>query len=104
MISDDLGQRLHDWATRGEQLSPEDGAQLQEWYAQHDSKEMARLMAAPPPRDLSELQAQVQRAAAQLVAAAYPGVDRPKCPTRQEISVLEKGICVTGEPLVSAAA
>lgn len=43
MIADELGQRLHDRATRGERLSDSESAQLHEWYSHHDRQEQALL-------------------------------------------------------------
>lgn len=92
MIPDDLGQRLHDRATRGEQLSADDRGQLQEWYAQNDREEMVRLASTPAPRDLAQLQAQVQRAAGQLVAQAHriQELTAENAELRHAISTLEK--------------
>ncbi len=39
MIPNDVGQTLHDQATRGESLTSEDRARLTEWYAQLDEEE-----------------------------------------------------------------
>ncbi len=43
MVSDNVGQRLHDRATRGESLSSEEQAQLNEWYAEQDRAEAKML-------------------------------------------------------------
>ncbi|PKO20844.1 MAG: hypothetical protein CVU38_17935 [Chloroflexi bacterium HGW-Chloroflexi-1] len=43
MRSDDLGLQLHDRVTRGEQLSAEDQARLEAWYAAQDRAEMEQL-------------------------------------------------------------
>ena len=48
MNSDDLGQDLHDRATRGEQLSPENQMQLEAWYAAQDRAEMETLSGTMP--------------------------------------------------------
>ena len=68
MIADDLGQRLHDLATRGASLSAEEQAQLAEWYAQQDADETALLDRAPATSDLDTLRAQVAVTVAQLQA------------------------------------
>ncbi len=39
MIPDEIGQRLHDRATRGESLSAEERAILDSWYARQDTEE-----------------------------------------------------------------
>ena len=51
MIPDEIGQKLHDRATRGETLTAEEQEQLRHWYAHHDQEEMAQLQrrARPEP-------------------------------------------------------
>ena len=39
MISDKLGQELHDRSTRGKQITNEEQAQLESWYEYHDNLE-----------------------------------------------------------------
>ncbi len=39
MITDELGQQLHDKATRGVTLTPPEQVQLAEWYRQQDDAE-----------------------------------------------------------------
>lgn len=39
MDPNDVGERLHDRATRGVELTAEEQAQLNEWYAQRDRLE-----------------------------------------------------------------
>jgi hypothetical protein len=101
-IPDDLGQQLHDRATRGEPLGAEEQAQLQEWYARHDQEEMTRLAAAPLPRDLVELQALVQQATAQLVTQAQriQALTAENAQLRREIAVLQKQLLskLTAQP------
>jgi hypothetical protein len=60
------GQQLHDRATRGEALSDEERAQLQEWYAQLDREESATLNKNVRPASIAALQAQIETALAQL--------------------------------------
>ncbi len=43
MISDNIAQRLHDRATRGESLSADERAVLDAWYAQQDAEERQQL-------------------------------------------------------------
>jgi len=43
MIPDERGQQLHDRATRGQALSPDERAQLDDWYAAQDRMEAAEL-------------------------------------------------------------
>jgi hypothetical protein len=59
-------EQLHDRATRGETLSTEESARLQEWYARLDREEMAALDKAFPPANLAEAHTQIETALAQL--------------------------------------
>jgi hypothetical protein len=68
MTPDDVGRCLHDKATRGVGLSAEEQAQLADWYSQQDAAESAALAGAAPAGALAELRAQVDSAAADLVA------------------------------------
>lgn len=45
-MSDDLGAQLHDRATRGEALSPEEQKQLERWYEAQDRAEEEALASA----------------------------------------------------------
>jgi hypothetical protein len=67
MIPDDVGQQLHDKATRGGVLTPEERTLLEAWYARHDVEEAQLLARAEPSRDLDELRSQVAAGAARLV-------------------------------------
>ena len=66
---DELARQLHDRATRGELLSAEERALLDQWYARQDREESAALAATVPPASAAALQAQVDAALAQLVTA-----------------------------------
>jgi len=61
MVSDELGKQLHDRATRGQDLSPEEQAQLVAWYAAQDRAEMADL-GLPAAEHTESLQAQINAA------------------------------------------
>jgi len=43
MVSDEIGKQLHNRATRGEVLSAEEQAHLEEWYATQDRAEADQL-------------------------------------------------------------
>ena len=45
MITDELGQALHDKSTRGGTLSSEESKQLENWYNYHDNLERQRFSA-----------------------------------------------------------
>lgn len=70
MISDDLAKQLHDRATRGELLSAEEQAQLENWYALQDDAENEALGLMGPEKKLETLQAQVDATLAQLMTVA----------------------------------
>jgi hypothetical protein len=90
MIPDEIGQRLHDRATRGETLTTEEQEQLRRWYADHDQEEMALLNAAPAPSRLADLQAHVQQPTAQVVVQAQriEALTAENAQLRQEIASL----------------
>ncbi len=88
----DAGQHLHDRASRGEPLSAEENAQLQEWYARQDQEESALLAAAPPPRELAELPALIERTTAQVVTEAQrvQALTAENARLRREVAELQK--------------
>jgi hypothetical protein len=92
MIPDELGQRLHDRATRGEALTADEQEQLQRWYARHDLEEMQRLTAAPVPSDLADLQSRVRQTTDQVVAQAQriQALTAENAQLRQEIASLQR--------------
>lgn len=59
MISDDAVRALHDRATRGEALSGEEQAQLEQWYAANDNAEQGILSSVAASTANSDLQVQV---------------------------------------------
>jgi chromosome segregation ATPase len=61
-------QQLHDQATKGVALSPEEQVRLNEWYAQQDRLENAALLQSSPSADVDELRTQVADALARLAA------------------------------------
>jgi hypothetical protein len=74
-IDDELGRRLHDWSTRGQQLSTNEQMQLQAWYAKWDRIEMKQLGLTPEQiaaeeAELADLQALVEVEEAQAAALA----------------------------------
>jgi hypothetical protein len=66
MIPNHVGQALHDRATRGEALSPDESARLSEWYDQMDGEEARSLTPTNPDALLDQLRAEVQSARARL--------------------------------------
>jgi chromosome segregation ATPase len=67
MSSDEVAQRLHAKATRGELLSVEEQLLLDKWYARQDQEEAALLARTASARSIATLQAQTDAAVAQLV-------------------------------------
>jgi hypothetical protein len=61
-------QQLHDRATRGVPLTPDEQAALDAWYAEQDRREAEALAGAATSPALAELRVQVQAAATRLVA------------------------------------
>lgn len=92
MIPDELGQKLHDRATRGESLSAEEQDVLRHWYALHDQEEMAQLSAAPAPSQLADLQLRIQQATAQVVVQAQhlEALTAENTQLRLEIAALQR--------------
>ena len=92
MTPDEIGRRLHDRATRGETVAPEEQEQLRRWYTDHDEEEMAQLNAAPVPSRLADLQTRVQQATAQVVVQAQriEALTVENAQLRQEIASLQR--------------
>jgi Tfp pilus assembly protein PilN len=92
MNPDEVGLRLHDRATRGEVLSPEEQERLRCWYTDHDQEEMAQLTAAPVPSQLADLQARVKQATSQVVVQAQriEAITAENVQLRQEIASLQR--------------
>jgi hypothetical protein len=61
MNSNDVGKGLHDRATRGVELTAEEQAQLNEWYAEQDRAEAAVLPRPTSAQPLDALYDQVNR-------------------------------------------
>jgi hypothetical protein len=68
MIPDELGQKLHDMATRGGTLTPQERAQLDEWYRQQDGTESQSLSRTNGESAVTALRSQVAEALAQMQA------------------------------------
>jgi len=68
MITDEIGNSLHDKATRGEVLSDAEQVELEQWYARQDLQESTMLELAAPTETLAKLQEQVDSALAELLA------------------------------------
>lgn len=66
MNANDVGERLHDRAPRGVELTAEEQAQLNDWYVQRDRAESAVLSQPTSAQPLDALHAQVDRVMVQL--------------------------------------
>jgi len=71
MNTDEVARQLHDKATRGGTLSPEERACLEKWYAQQDQEENAALAGALSSQPIAALRAQVDVAVGQLGAVTH---------------------------------
>jgi hypothetical protein len=100
MVSNEMGQELHDRATRGMPLSAEEKVRLEEWYAQQDQVESDTLARAGPPGDLVKLRSEVDAALGQLQIVT----DRVKTlagqneTLKQEIATLERQLKKNAQP------
>jgi len=90
MVSDEIGKRLHDRATRGETLSAQDQARLDAWYADQDRTEAVELGLNTAPKTMATLQAQVDSALAQLasVTARIQEIAEENDALRREVASL----------------
>ena len=67
-MNDDALKKLHDRATRGETLSPEERTSLDQWYALQDQAEGAVLKSVRPDDSLPALQLRVETTLNQIVS------------------------------------
>ena len=89
MASDDMARLWHDQATRGEQLSAEEQAQLENWYALQDDAERQMLGLTTNEETLATLQTQIEATLTQIVT-----VTRRIQETASENEVLRREIAV----------
>lgn len=92
MILKELGIQLHDRWTRGQVLTDEEQAQLEVWYQQQDAEEAKQLHLASTTVEISDLQAQVEAALAQLatVIQRVQQITAENEALRREISTLRQ--------------
>lgn len=100
MVSDELGQRLHDRATRGKTLTAEEHAQLEAWYAKQDTAESDALHVLTVDTDIPNLEAQVQAALEQLavLTSRIQQVTAENNSLRREISSLRQQLASQKQP------
>ena len=68
MTLNEAGMQLHDRATRGEPLTPEERSQLEDWYALQDAQESQLLQRHGKLSDPSQLRAQIDTALAHITS------------------------------------
>jgi capsule polysaccharide export protein KpsE/RkpR len=97
MTPDEIGQKLHDRATRGEVHTAEEQELSRDWDAHHDQEEMAQLSAAAVPSGLADLQARIQQATAQVGVQAQhmKALTAENAQLRQEIISLQRLLSAT---------
>jgi hypothetical protein len=97
MLSDELGMQLHDRETTGELLTPQEKAQLEDWYAQKDAAEKSMLEATQVPLpNLVVLQDQVDIAIEQLTAGVQRlhQITQENKSLRKEITEIKQQLAV----------
>jgi hypothetical protein len=97
MLSDELGMQLHDRETIGEQLTAQEKAQLDAWYAQKDATEQSMLEAAQfPLPNLVALQDQVDIAIEHLTVGVQRlhQITQENKSLREEISEIKQQLTV----------
>ncbi|MEL6471427.1 MAG: hypothetical protein AAFQ74_17005 [Cyanobacteria bacterium J06623_4] len=62
ILDDDIGLQLHDRATRGEALTPEERSQLEDWYLLQDAEESELLQQSDIVTDIAQLQSRIDTA------------------------------------------
>ena len=92
MSANELGQELHDKASRGIALSEDEQAHLKAWYARQDQDEFAKLAESAPSETLLELRAKVNAAVGRLltVTQRIQSLTARNEITRQEIAALQQ--------------
>jgi peptidoglycan hydrolase CwlO-like protein len=100
MISDDFGKQLHDRATRGEVLSVEEQARLENWYAAQNRAEADGLGLTVMGKTVTALQAQVDSALAQLatVTRRIQEIAAENEVLRREIAALRRQLAQQASP------
>jgi predicted RNase H-like nuclease (RuvC/YqgF family) len=103
MVSTEIGQQLHDRATRGKALSAEEQMQLEEWYAIQDHTEMARLgltEKAQPEESAESLRVQIDSALARIttITKRIQELTAENDALRREISTLQRQLVQQSAP------
>lgn len=100
MVSDEIGKQLHNRATRGEVLSAEEQAQLEEWYATQDRAETDELGLTGAAKAVTALQAQIDSALVQIatIAKRIQEITEENEALRREIAALRRQLAQQVSP------
>jgi hypothetical protein len=92
MAPDDVAKQLHDKATRGVELTPEEQARLQAWYARLDEEESQQLANTALPSELAALRQQVQATLLEIIAVSQKvqALNKENEDLRKEILALQQ--------------
>lgn len=101
MVSDEIGKKLHDKASRGKTLTIEEQTQLTAWYTSQDEAEANFLSPLANKVDLEALQRQVDTASNQLTAVTerIQQVTVENKSLRQEITNLQQQLASRKQPI-----
>lgn len=100
MIADELGQELHDKATRGASLTAQEQTQLDEWYRQQDQGESQRLGQSNGESNANALRNEVAEALAQMqaVTAEIQQLSTTNETLRREVKSLRERVANRSAP------
>jgi cell division protein FtsB len=100
MVSEDLAKQLHNRVTRGESLSSEEQALLEEWYSLQDSAEQQILISTSNEKELANLRTQVETMLAQLttVTQRIQEIAAENESLKREIALLQRQLQATIQP------
>jgi hypothetical protein len=101
MQANPRAQQLHDKATRGVELTAQEQAELDAWYAAEDAAEQQLLGASAAAPSLVAVQAQVAGAVAQLQVATQQVAElmRGNTALREEIATLQQRLAQRPAPV-----
>lgn len=100
MGTEDLAKQLHDRATRGKALSPEEQSVLENWYALQDSAEQGTLVLTTNEKNLAALHNQVEAMLTQLtiVTKRIQEIAAENEVLKREIALLHRQLQATEQP------
>jgi hypothetical protein len=103
MVTNELGQQLHDRATRGDALSEEEQRQLNEWYEIQDRAEMemlSRSWAQRTDESVESLRSQIDAALTQIIKITkrIQEISAENQALRREIATLQRQLAQRTTP------